>query len=110
RVADDPRPVPRRRIRRCHHVCRRARLGRTPRLLYRVAAKLPPPWRPGGGGGGVGSPIFFLPPSGCPGGGGYTHSCFASPCCPSSWWRSPSTSACNWGRRRSSRRSRPRGR
>ena len=40
RPAHDPRPVPGRRIWRRHHLRRRARIGRTPRLLYRLAADL----------------------------------------------------------------------
>ena len=44
RFADDPGPLPRRLIRRRHHLRRRARLGRTPRVLYRLAADLTDPW------------------------------------------------------------------
>ena len=42
--ADDPGPLPGRPIRRRHHLCRRARGGRTPRLLYRLAADLADAW------------------------------------------------------------------
>src|SRR6266852_3515381 len=40
RHADDPGPLPGRRVWRRHHLRRRACLGRTPRLLYRLAADL----------------------------------------------------------------------
>ena len=40
RPAHDPGPVPGRRVWRRHHLRRRARAGRTPRLLHRLAADL----------------------------------------------------------------------
>ena len=40
RLADDPGPVPGRRVWRRHHLRRRARARRTPRLLHRLATDL----------------------------------------------------------------------
>ena len=43
RLADDPGSLPGRLLRRRHHLCRRARAGRAPRLLYRLVADLADP-------------------------------------------------------------------
>src|SRR6266436_2274771 len=47
RSADDPGPVPGRRIWRRHHLRRRARVRRTPRLLHWLAADLSDAWHRG---------------------------------------------------------------
>src|SRR5260221_12976694 len=47
RLADDPGPVPGRRVWRRHHLRCRAWAGRNPRLLHRLAGNLPDPPGPG---------------------------------------------------------------